>query len=46
MFTAPLPQRLMDDEGPAWTSSLADPWTVLGLKLSFGNLRSVHKAVQ
>lgn len=38
MFTAPLPQRLMDDEGPVWAGSFVDPWTVLSLKLSFGSL--------
>lgn len=28
----------MDDEGPVWSASFVDPWTVLGLKPSFGNL--------
>lgn len=43
MFTAPLPRRLMDDEGPVWTNSFVDPWTVPTLKLSFGNLSaSLH----
>lgn len=38
MFTAPLPHRLMDDQGPVWTSSFVDPWAVLSLKVSFGSL--------